>query len=98
MKIINQISKNRNLELEDLSEIRQNLKLLIDLQEEKMTDSAKSVIPFHDSYVNQTGIFHKFSPISLVAAPLKKTSKTGLVDGVIAGFKAFRAVRRFIRH
>ncbi len=97
MKVLNHLSKNRNLELEDLSEVRKGLKNLISLQEDKILESAKSTIPFHDSFVNKTGLFHKYSPLSLVSNPLKIKSKAGLVDGILAGFKAVRAVRRLIR-
>lgn len=85
-----------NLRLEDLAEIRRELKSEIEVQQVQLLKSAKRLVPFTKD--STTFSFkNRFSPLSLITTPLRKGKTFSLVEGIVMGYKVMRNVRRIFK-
>lgn len=93
-----QLRENRHLTINDLTEIRKELKVKVDLQQDVMLASAKRLVPFN----NGTSVINlgkkSLSPLKLMTMlPLRRAKRMTLVEGIVIGYKVMSSVKRFVR-
>lgn len=97
MKTMQQLYENRNLRLEDLSDVKKNLKQKINAQQEQLMVSAKQLVPFTKDSTTINLNKKSLSPLSLITTPIRKGKTMTVVEGILIGFKIMKSIRRFLR-
>ena len=92
-----QLYENKNLKLEDLTTVRQNLRIQIENQQTQVLESAKGLASFKGMLSLLAYNKPAHSPISLLASAGNKKNKFSFVDGMVMGYKMIRNVRRMFR-
>jgi len=82
---------NKNLTIDDMPILREQIKQKIEDQKDQVISSAQHLVSF--SSVTKSS----FTPLSLVTTPFTKGKIMNLVQGAIVGYKIVRSIRRFIR-
>ena len=82
---------NKNLTIDDMSIVREQIKQKIEEQKDQVILSAQHLVPFSSDTKSS------FIPLSLVTVPFTKGKIMNLIQGAIVGYKIVRSIRRFIR-
>lgn len=96
MKTIQQLYDQKNLSLEDLIFVRQELKNKIENKQNQLLDSSRRLMTF-PKIVNQNSLKDNlFSIVSLLTS--NKYGKIGtVVEGIIVGYKISKSIRKLFR-
>lgn len=97
MKTMQQLYNNKKLNIDDLRDVKMQLKQKIDEQQEQVFTSAKRLVPFTKDSTTINLNKKSLSPLSLVTTPIRKGKAISIAEGVLIGFKLMKSVRRLIR-
>lgn len=96
MKTIQQLSDKKNLTLDDLAEVRENLKFEIENQQKKIITSSQQLISFPKITKQNTLKDNLISLFSLISS--NKYGRTRIViEGIWAGYRISRNIMRIFR-
>lgn len=97
MRTMQQLYENKNLTIEDLSEVKKELKQRIEAQQNHVLTSARRLVPFTKDSTTINLNRKSLSPLSLITTPIRKGKTISIVEGVLIGYKLMRSIRKFIR-
>lgn len=97
MKTMQQLYENRKLTMDDLADVKFDLKRKINEQQSKMQVSMKQIIPFTKDSTTINLNNKKFLPLSLITTPIRKGRAISVAEGILVGYKVMKSIRRFIR-
>jgi hypothetical protein len=96
MKTIQQLSDKKNLTLDDLAEVRENLKFEIENQQKKIITSSQQLISFPKITKQNTLKDNLISLFSLISS--NNYGRTRIViEGIWAGYRISRNIMRIFR-
>jgi hypothetical protein len=96
MKTIQQLYDKKNLTLEDLAEVRENLKFEIENQQKKIITSSQRMVTFPKITKQNTLKDNLLSLISLISNRNYGRTRT-VIEGIWAGYRISRNIMRIFR-
>ncbi len=89
--------ETKGLTIQDLSEVKKDLKQRMDIQQEQIFTSAKRLVPFTKDSTTINLNKKSLSPLSLITTPIRKGKTISIVEGVVLGYKLMKNARRLFR-
>ncbi|MFV0390525.1 MAG: hypothetical protein ACK5KP_01350 [Paludibacteraceae bacterium] len=97
MKTIHQLQKNKKLKIDDLQDVKRQLRLRIDEQQKMMMASAKGLVPFSANSSSIRSNKKRLIPLSILTTPLRKGKTISVVEGMLIGYKLIKSIRRVVK-
>lgn len=97
MKTMQRLYETKGLTIQDLSEVKKDLKQRMDIQQEQVFTSAKRLVPFTKDSTTINLNKKSLSPLSLITTPIRKGKTISIVEGVLIGYKLMKNARRLFR-
>ena len=97
MKTMQRLYETKGLTIQDLSEVKKDLKQRMNIQQEQVFTSAKRLVPFTKDSTTINLNKKSLSPLSLITTPIRKGKTISIVEGVLIGFKLMKNARRLFK-
>lgn len=97
MKTMQKLYETKGLTIQDLLEVKKDLKQRMDIQQKQVFTSAKRLVPFTKDSTAISLNKKRLLPLSLITAPIRKGRTMSMIEGALIGYKLMRSIRKFFR-